>query len=150
MWATLKAFALVALVAALTGCVGPAPTEHAYRDKAVASAQAMISAVETGRLAAAGGSNHRLWPTTVAVILTDAEGDAASIEGQFASIQPSDRGADVVRNRLTPLLERAADHLSGLRVWARRGDLDRLSELARALIPVASALRSFVDSNDAP
>jgi hypothetical protein len=148
--ARLRSLGLVVLLGVLTACVGPALTEDAYRDKAVESARAMISALETGRLAAVQASDHRLWPTTIAVILTDAEGDAASIEGQFASIQPPDRGADDARNRLTPLLERAADHLSGLRVWARRGDLERLSELARTLIPVTRALRSFVDANAAP
>jgi len=141
----------LALLSALLGaCVGPARTEDAYRGKAVATAEAMVSAVETGRLAATQGSAGKLWAPTLSVIVAEAEADAVSIEGQFASIQPPSVSADRVRGQVTPLLGQAVDRLAELRISARRGDLEQVSALARTLNPLARALRSFIDANNPP
>ncbi len=134
----------------LVACVGPARTDQAYRGKAVATAEAMIAAVETGRLTASQASGGRLWATTASVILADTESDASSLEGQFGSMQPPGPQSDRIREQLAPLLGRASAILQDLRITVRRGELDRLAILARPLIRVSRDLRSFVQANGPP
>ena len=71
------------MVGLLAGCVAPARSLDAYEGKAGASAEASLSAVETGRLAATTAGRDHSFATTLSVVLADAEKDASGARGIF-------------------------------------------------------------------
>jgi hypothetical protein len=135
------AVALAAVVA--TACVAPARSFDAYEGKAVASADAALSAVRTAKLTGGLAEAHKLYAPYVSVALEQAERDASSVESQFSSIQPPDAASDRLRAQLEPLLGRASAALAQLRIDARRGDIPDYEAHARELADVAAALDDF-------
>jgi hypothetical protein len=138
----------VLLGAACIQPVGPARTFHDYELKAESTAKATRSAVETARLAVQVATEGDAFPPYVSVLLSEAETDAANAQGTFAGIQPPDRRADALRDRLGRLLDRTGDVLSTLRISARRADLDRLAEQAEPLPRLARRLDRFAKAHE--
>ena len=139
------ALAVLAFVAA--GCiktVSPARTFDAYEHKAKDTAESVLSSVQTARLGARVGTDCDAFGPYVSVLLSNAEDSASHAHSTFDSVQPPDARSDRVRARLGRLLNRADDHLSQLRIAARRGELDALARVARPLTPLARDLEQFV------
>src|SRR5215204_2605188 len=131
----------------LGACTGPVRSFNVYESKAGATAEAVASAVETAGLAtdaAAGGKAHGRYLTQV---LVEAEEDAGAAEGVFDGIQPPDRRADELRDRLDELLGETTDTLASLRIAARRGELASLPRLAEPLAEVADQLHAFAEAH---
>jgi hypothetical protein len=139
------AIALVMLAA--TACVAPARSFDAYEGKAVDTADSALSAVETGRLAAESGGRDDSFATTLSVVLADAESDAAGARGIFESIQPPDARSDALRTQLDPMLDRAVDGLSRLRITVRRGEISSLPRVAQPLAAVSRDLEAFSNAH---
>jgi hypothetical protein len=139
--------AAAAVVALLAGCVAPARSLDAYEGKAGASAEAALSAVRTAALAVDEAVAGRLPSAYASITIEDAERDAASVEGQFASIQPPDGASDRLRAQLAPMLSAAAGLLTLLRIAARRGDVDTLAARSSRLDDVAGRLASFGEAH---
>ena len=135
------------VIVLLAGCVAPARSFGAYEGKAGASAEAALSAVRTAALAVDEAADRRLPHAYATVTLEDAERDAASIEGQFASIQPPNDASDRLRAQLTPLLSASARLLALLRIAARRGDEGTLAAHAQELDDLAGRLASFGEAH---
>jgi hypothetical protein len=140
---TIAAAALVATIA--TSCVLPARSTSAYRGKAVATATAVISAVETGRFVAQLADRGRL--TSAYASMAEAETDASAAHAAFDSIQPPDSPSDALRARLDALLANAVDTLSTMRIIARRGDLDRLRPFAAEATKESADLQHLRQTN---
>jgi hypothetical protein len=136
---------LVATVA--TSCVLPARSTSAYRGKAVATATAAISAVETGRFVAQLADRGRLTAAYASVSMAEAETDASAAQAAFDSIQPPDSPSDALRARLDKLLANAVNTLSTMRIVARRGDLDRLRPFAAEATEESADLQRFQQTN---
>lgn len=136
----MRAFLLVFL---LPACIAPARTATDYQHKAIDTAEAALSSVETGSLLARLAPEQAFTPF-VSVGLSDAEAGAASARAVFLSLQPPDARSDGVRAVLSPLLDRSDDALSRARIAARRGDLDALTRSADELSATAASLSRFI------
>ncbi len=143
------ALALLLLVA--SGCVktiSPARTFDAYEHKAKDTAESARSSVETARLGARAASDGDAFGPYVSVLLSEAEEGASHAHATFDSVQPPDAHADRLREQLGALLTQADEHLSKLRIAARRGELGALSHLAEPLGPLARKLARFVERHE--
>lgn len=131
------------LVLLLPACVAPARDTADYGNKAVDTAEAVLSSVQTGALLVRLAPDQA-FPSFISVGLSDAEAGAASARAVFLSMQPPDARSDEVRARLAPLLDRSDDVLSRARIAARRQDLDALRRSAGELSSTAASLDRFI------
>ena len=146
------AFAPLAIAAlALAGCVahpvGPARTFSKYEGKAVTTAEAALSAVETARLTADAASRGNAFGPYAATVISEAEESARGARGTFASVQPPGSRADALSAQLDGLLSATVNDLTTLRVAARRGELERLGAVAGPLAADSDRLNTFIESH---
>jgi hypothetical protein len=127
-----------------TGCVGPARTTSAYRDKAVETASTAAGAARTVLLAAQVREEDGSFAPTIAVTVAEAENDAASALEAFTSIQPPDAASDALRAELLPDVQRIVDDIGLVRIAARRAS-DQLGDLAAPLEQPAARLDAFAE-----
>ena len=128
MQTAIRGLCFVLLSVSVTSCVAPARTFEADEGKAADTADSVLSAVETGRLAATAAGQDDAFAPDLSVVLGDAEGDASSARGIFESIQPPDPRSDELRTQLDRLLDQAVEGLSRLRIAARRGEIAQLPQ----------------------
>jgi hypothetical protein len=128
--------------------VGPARTFSAFEGKATTTAESALSRVETARLAADAAGDGNAFGSYVSVLISDQEDALSGLQGTFGSIQPPDARSDALRTQLNGLLGEALDHVSRVRIAARRGELDRLPALATPLRNDALMLQRFVEEHD--
>ena len=81
----------------------------------------------------------------MSVLIGNAEKDVLSVQGTFDSVQPPDVAADRLRSTVDDLLSSAATGLASLRIACRRGQLDRLSDIADGLRSTLDKLRFLAD-----
>jgi hypothetical protein len=147
----MRSAAAAVLAVALSACVahpvGPARTFAKYEGKATTTAEAALSAVQTARLVSHAASDKHLFGAYVGLTLGESEDAVAGVAGTFASIQPPNAQADGLRAELAALLGDAEDHLSALRIAARRGHIGDLGSLAQALNDDAAKLDAFIESH---
>jgi hypothetical protein len=136
-------FALIPLVC----CVAPAPTFGAYQGKAVATAEDMLSAVETANLTVETVRRSNSFAPFAAVTLAEAEHDGDAVQGAFDSVQPPDARSDKLRSELDRLLQAATSALTDLRIAARRTDRKALIEAAKPLPDLSKKLNDFAEAN---
>ena len=140
-------FALV-LLATLAGCVahpvGPARTFGKYEGQAVTTAESALSAVQTVRLVADAAAKGKTLGPYTAILSSEQEDALSGVQGTFGSIQPPDAKADRLRATLNAILTPALDHVSAVRIAARRGQLLRLGAVAAPLKADALALEAFI------
>lgn len=110
---------------ALSGCVthpvGPARTFGKYESKARTTAKSALSEVQTARLMAVTSTDDRSFGPYTGTVLSDAEESLNGLAGTFGSIQPPDTQADDLRDALETILGDAEEHVTTLRIAARRG-----------------------------
>jgi hypothetical protein len=128
----------------LPACVAPARSATDYEHKAVDTAEAVLSSVQTGSLVARLGPEQSFTPF-VSVALSDIERAVASARAVFLSIQPPDARSDEVRAELSPLLDRSEADVAEARIAARREDFGALMRSADELSSTASSLERFID-----
>lgn len=138
----------VFILLALVACVAPARSYGSFKGKAVATANDMLSAVESARLTVEMAQRNRTFATYTSVALGEAEKDGDAIAGAFSSVQPPDARSDKIRSELSQLLDQATSTLSDLRIAARRTDLTQLTDAAKPLPDLALKLRQFVEANE--
>jgi hypothetical protein len=147
----MRRLGIALVLATMTGCVahpvGPARTYGKYEGKAVTTADAALSAVNTVRLAARTGSTDHGFGPYLSVMLSEQEGSLAGVQGTFDSIQPPDGRADDLRDELDELLADALDHVTAVRLAVRRGELPRLARVAAPLTEDAAKLRAFSEAH---
>ncbi|MEA2477704.1 MAG: hypothetical protein QOC87_1903 [Actinomycetota bacterium] len=131
----------------LVSCQAPARTYPPFEADAVATAQQAKSAVETALLAATTAAKGNAFGNYLSPTLGDAEDTAGAVQGSFDLEQPPDRAADQLRAQLDQILSQANTVLMQLRIHARRGELDRLAEIAQPLTKVSSDLDSFIKAH---
>jgi hypothetical protein len=127
--------------------VGAARTDEKYLGKAVTTARAAESEVATVLLVADAASRGKSFGPYTALVVSDAEAALSGVQGTFDSIQPPSDASDSTRDELDALLGNAVDHVSNVRIAARRGELADLAETARPLVRDAAGLREFVEQN---
>ena len=137
----------LAILLLLGACTGPVRSANVYESKAGETAAAVASAVETARLAVDAAHQGKAHGRYLTQVLVEAEEDAGSAQGTFDGIQPPDRRADELRDRLDELLTEATGTLAELRIAARRGELTELPELAAPLTEVAGQLHAFAEAH---
>jgi hypothetical protein len=137
----------VALLLLLPSCTGAVRSFDVYESKAGETAKVVVSAVQTARLAVEAARGGRAYGRYLSQVLAEAEEDAGAAQGTFDAIQPPDRRADELRDRLDELLTTATSTLAELRIAARRGRLDELPELAAPLGKVAGKLHDFAEAH---
>jgi ABC-type transporter Mla subunit MlaD len=133
----------VALVA-LTGCVGPSRTDGDYHRKASNSAEAMRSAVESGRLVADLALKDRAFGNYLNVAAGEAEQAADGVVQAFDSVQPPSTRADAVREQFDALFQTATGALGDLRIAIRRHRLEDVKKAAADLAAVSAKLEPLV------
>ena len=131
------------LLLLLPACVAPARSATDYENKAVDTAETVLSSVQTGSLVVRLGP-EQAFPPFISVSLSDAERAAASARATFLSIQPPDAGSDDVRAQLTALLDRSEAAISSARIAARRQDFDAMRRTGGALSSAADDLERFI------
>jgi len=129
------------LATACTQIVGPARTFRDYELKASSTASSALSAVRTAQLVMRLGRDDDAFAPYLSVNASEAEDDATSASGTFDGIQPPDRRAQALGDRLRDLLDPATAAVRDVRIRARRTELGtpdpalerRLARSARAL-----------------
>ena len=134
----------LALLLLLGACTGPVRSANVYESKAGVTAETVASAVETARLAVQAAQDGDAYGRYLTQVLAEAEEDADAAQATFEGIQPPDRRADELRDRLDGLLGQATDTLAELRTLARRG---RFAELAEPLAELAEELHAFAEAH---
>jgi hypothetical protein len=129
--------------------VGPARTAEDYELKAADTATTVASALRTADLAGGTAVEGRSFGPYVAVVLGEAEDDAAGAASTFESVQPPGASSDRLRAELGELTSEADDALSALRIAARRNDRDAISAHLDGLEELASELDQFADEHGA-
>jgi hypothetical protein len=112
----------VCAVLALAGCAEPSGSFGDYQSKAHQSAQQMVSAIETGRLAARHFLAGDATQAFTDVIVTGAEKDGDSVQSTFDSRQPPDQRSADLKDQVDQPLQDATSALSDLRIAVRRSD----------------------------
>jgi hypothetical protein len=125
--------------------VGPARTFDKYRGKAVTTAESSQSDVETVLLAADAASRGNAFGSFVTTVVVDAEDGLSGRQGTFDSIQPPDARADELGAELDGILNTALEHVTDVRIAARRGELGDLARIAEPLRGDARALQAFAE-----
>ena len=138
---------VIACAVVLGGCVAPARTLQPYEADAVATAEEMRSAVETALLASHSAATGNAYGNYLSALLGDTEDTAAAVQSSFDSEQPPSPAADKVRNDLDIILQDAAGVLVQLRIHARRGEIDRMNEIAAPLQELSTELDSFIKAH---
>jgi hypothetical protein len=134
------------LVVGVAACTGPVRSDNVYESKAGRTAETVVGAVETARLAVDAGGGGKAYGRYLVQVLAEAEEDAGAAQGTFDAIQPPDRRADRLRDRLDQLLTEATSTLAELRIAARRGRTAELPRLAAPLGKVAEQLHAFAEA----
>jgi len=132
---------VIMLATACTQIVGPARTFRDYELKASSTASSALSAVRTAQLVMRLGRDDDAFAPYLSVNASEAEDDATSASGTFDGIQPPDRRAQALVDRLRDLLDPATAAVRDVRIRARRTELGtpdpalehRLARSARAL-----------------
>ena len=137
----------LALLLLLGACTGPVRSAGVYESKAGATAETVASAVETARLAVQAAQDGDAYGRYLTQVLAEAEEDADAAQGTFEGIQPPDRRADELRDRLDGLLGQATDTLAELRIAARRGHTAELAGPAAPLEELAGKLHAFAEAH---
>src|SRR5829696_3348665 len=137
----------VAVLLLVGACTGPVRSSEVYESKAGQTAETAASAVQTALLAVDAAKGSKAFGRYLTQVLVEAEEDAGSAQGVFDGIQPPDRQADELRDRLDELLTEATGALADLRIAARRGELAELPELAAPLTKVAGQLHAFAEEH---
>src|SRR5215211_8997801 len=123
----------VALGLLLVGaCTGPIRSTSVYESKAGQTAETVASAVQTALLTVEAAEGGKAFGRYLTQTLVEAEEDANAAQGTFDAIQPPDRRADELRDRLDELLGEATGTLAELRIAARRGQTGGLAERLHA------------------
>jgi hypothetical protein len=135
------------LLVVISACTGPVRSFGVYESKGAKTAQAMVSAVETARLAVAAAAHDRAYGRYLGQVLAEAEEDATSVQGTFDSIQPPDGRADRLRSQLDDLMTPTLSSLADLRIAARRGDFVDLPQLAAPLAGLSKRLDDFAQAH---
>lgn len=138
---------LTAATLLMAACQAPARTYPPFEADAVTTAQQAQSAVETALLAADTAEKGNAFGNYLSATLGDAEDTATAVQGSFDLEQPPNRAADQLRDTLDKLLSQASSVLQTLRIHARRGELDRLHELAQPLQQISSDLDDFIKAH---
>ena len=144
-----RACAAAALAAALvSGCVGPATTEDAYRGKALHAAHDAVSQLQTARLTVQTMLAGRLQHLYTETVLSDTEDSLSSVQQSFDSIQPPNTEvADKLRSDLDDLLSAGNDSLGDLRIAARRHDDATLRSVTHDVDSTIAKLDKYLDEN---
>ena len=137
----------LAILLLVGACTGPVRSVNVYESKAGQTAATAASAVQTAALAVDAAKGDKAFGRYLTQVLVEAEEDAGSAQGVFDGIQPPDRQADELRDRLDELLTEATGTLAELRIAARRGELAELPELAAPLTKVADQLHAFAEEH---
>jgi hypothetical protein len=143
--------ACLAVVTAAAACVshpvGPARTYGKYEGKAVTTAEAALSQVETVRLAAEAAAKGNAFGPYTGVVVSDAEESLAGLQGTFGSIQPPDARGDDLLEELDELIADAAGHVTDVRIAVRRGELRTIGDVAAPLAVDSEHLSRFVQDH---
>jgi hypothetical protein len=137
----------LAILLLLGACTGPVRSVNVYESKAGQTAETVASAVQTAVLAVEAAEGDKAFGRYLTQTLVEAEEDANAAQGTFDAIQPPDRRADELRDRLDELLGEATGTLAELRIAARRGRLADLPALAEPLPEVAEELDAFAEAH---
>lgn len=125
--------ALCVAALALGGCASPSRTDADYRSKAANTAETTRGVIASVQVALQALDRKGVPAPFLSVTLNEAEDDAASAAATFDSIQPPSSAADSIRDELDAILTDTGNTLSDLRIAVRRGELSRLSDLAKPL-----------------
>jgi hypothetical protein len=149
VFATRRAALLLALTCAacVPHPVGPARTFAKYEGKAVTTAEGVLSAVQTARLAARTSSRDHAYGPYLSIVMSESEDAASGLQGTFDSIQPPNGRADRLRSQLDELIAGAVQHLADLRVAIRRGELKDAASTAQPLAHDVKDLSDFIDEH---
>ena len=99
-------------------------------------------------MAASAASEGNAFGPYVSVLISEQEEALSGLQGTFGSIQPPSSRADALRDELQQLLSEALDHVTDVRIAARRGELPALARIAEPLADDSDALDRFIQEHD--
>jgi hypothetical protein len=126
------------------GCAGPSRTDDDYRHKVANTAEVFQGYIGTVQIAVDAASRGKVPGPYLSVTLAEVDDDASSTAGNFDAIQPPSAEADRLRDRIDSVLDEVVSTLDDLRIAVRRGEIDRLAELAKPLADLNSQLDPIV------
>jgi hypothetical protein len=135
-----SAVAVVAGLSSLGACAGRVSSAEDYRHKAAQTSKAMVSALETARLAAEQLLAGRSLGNYGDVVVSQAEQDAQSIQTAFDTRQPPDARSRALRQTVDQPLQDGSSALTDLRIAVRDANE---AAIRRALAGLDDPLRMF-------
>ncbi len=130
-----------------TSCVLPARSFGAYEEKAATTAESVLSAVETTRLALKAALEDKALGAYTTIMFDEAEEAASGATSTLISIQPPDDRSRRLLDEIEPVLNDAVDAITALRVAARGGESDEFRMWLEPLAKASADLNEFVDSH---
>jgi hypothetical protein len=111
--------------------VGSARTYDSYQRQADSTAESTLSALQTALLGMQTANDKGTFGPYLATLLSEQEDAISGSLSTFASIQPPNERADELRGSLTEIAGDALDHVSQLRIAARRGESQQPADSLR-------------------
>jgi hypothetical protein len=121
------------LAAVLAACAGPTRGSADYRLKLANTAEALESSAATVVMAAGLAGDRKAFDPYVAVVISQAEDDAASVQQTFDSRQPPTQATDQLREHADQTIEQVVSAITDARIAARSGDTTALADSAEEL-----------------
>jgi len=139
---------VIVLTISLAGCVRhpglPAAGTSGYQAKASLTAEGVISGLATTRLGLDTEARGHTTGNYLAALVSDQEDGVAGVISSFEAVSPPTGAARKLRDRLTPVLSDAQDHISDARIALGAGHSAAALALRRNLSSDAKRLNRFV------
>jgi len=133
---------ILLIASAIAYVTAPPKGSDGYRERAAATAETLVSQLETARLWAENETEGRALPTTALVGFEEAEEDAEAAASQFESYEPPD-GVANLRDSLVALAAATTAALARLRIAAQQERWEEMTALSRPLPKLSAKLAAF-------
>lgn len=133
---------ILGVAAALAYVTAPPKGSDGYHERAAATAEALVSQLETARLWAKNESEGRALRTTALVGFEETEEGAEAATSRFEGYEPPDGTSDL-RSELTKLAREAIEALAALRIAAQQERWEEVPQLSRPLPELSEELSAF-------
>jgi len=139
--------AILLIGAAIAYVTAPPQGAHDYRERAAATAETLVSQLETARLWAENEEAGKALRTTVLVGFEQTDEDADAAVSQFEAYEPA-AGTARLRHDLAALGAETTAALAKLRIAAQQERWDEVAALSRPLPALSNRLRALAERTE--
>ena len=139
------AFAGVVLAFVSASCVAPAFDSGAYEENAIHALDSGTAETRTAAVALEAALQGRVSQAYLDTVVSASEQALGPVQDSFGAVDAPSTADDGLRDRVTTLLQDAADGLTDARIAVRRHDRSGMKDALTALRKTADALETQSD-----